>query len=78
MIVETANDKVEHSIERRQQVRLKLKLGDDGYAYTRWFTVYDVKGVDMILRKHWVREINGTYYIDHRTNEMWITQGNIP
>jgi hypothetical protein len=34
MIVETANDKVEDGIERWQQVRLKLRLGDDGYAYT--------------------------------------------
>ena len=42
IIVETANDKVEDGIERRQQVRLKLKLGADGYAYTGWFTVYDM------------------------------------
>jgi hypothetical protein len=30
MIMETANDKVEDCNERQQQVRLKLKLGDDG------------------------------------------------
>jgi len=65
MIMETANDKVEDGIERRQQVRLKLKLGDDGYAYTGCFTVYNVKGLDIILGKHWVRDINGTYHIDH-------------
>jgi hypothetical protein len=78
MMVEMANDKVEDSIERRQQVRLKLKLGDDGYAYTGWFTVCNVKGFDIILGKRWVGDINGTYHIDHRTNEMWITQGDIP
>jgi hypothetical protein len=51
MIMETANDKVEDGIERRQQVRLKLKLGDDGYVYTCWFTEHDVKGFDIILGK---------------------------
>jgi hypothetical protein len=30
MIVEMANDKLEDGIKRQQQVRLKLKLGDDG------------------------------------------------
>jgi hypothetical protein len=78
MIVEMANDKVEDSIERRQQERLKLKLGDDGYIYTAWFTVYHVKGFDIILATHWVCDINGTYHIDHQTNYMWITQGDIP
>jgi hypothetical protein len=77
IIVETANDNAEDGIERRQQVRLKLKLGDDGYAYTGWFTVYDIKGFDIILGKGWVGDINGTYHIDHQTNEMWITQGDI-
>jgi hypothetical protein len=51
MIVETENDKVEDGIERRQQVRLELELGDDGYVYTGWFTVHDVKGFDIILWK---------------------------
>jgi hypothetical protein len=51
MIVETENDKVEDGIERQQQVRLKLELGDDGYVYTGWFTVHDVKGFDIILWK---------------------------
>jgi len=77
MIVEMLNDKVEDGIERRQQVHLKLKLGDDSYAYTGWFTVYDVKGFEIILGKRWVCDINGTYHINHRTNEMWITQGDI-
>jgi hypothetical protein len=77
MIVETVNDKVEDSIERQQQVCLKLELGDDGYVYTGWFTVYNVKGFVIILGKCWVRDINGPYHIDHRTNEMWITQGDI-
>jgi len=32
MIVEMANNKVEDSIERWQQVYLKLKLGDNSYT----------------------------------------------
>jgi hypothetical protein len=65
MIVETANGKVEDGIVRSQQVHLELKLGDDGYTYTGWFTVYDMKGFDIILGKCWVHDINGTYHIDH-------------
>ena len=49
MILETANDQVEDSIEGRQQVHLKLELGDDGYLYMGWFTVCDVKGFELIL-----------------------------
>jgi len=77
MIVEMANDKVQDGIQRWQQVPLKLKLRDDGYAYTGWFTVYDMKEFDSIIWMHWVRDINGTYHIDHWTNEIWITQVNI-
>jgi hypothetical protein len=40
--------------------------------------VYNVKGFHIILRKHWVPDINGTYHIEHRTKEIWITQGDIP
>jgi hypothetical protein len=40
--------------------------------------VYDVKGFDIIYGKHWVRDINRTYHIDHRINKIWITQGDIP
>jgi hypothetical protein len=65
MIVETANDKLEDGIKRQQQVRLKLKLGDDGDVYTGWFTVYDVKGFEIILGNRCVRDINGTYHINH-------------
>jgi hypothetical protein len=39
--------------------------------------VYDVKRFDIILGKHWAHDMNGTYHINHRTNEMWITQGDI-
>jgi len=40
--------------------------------------VYEVKGFDIILGKHLVRDINGTYHIDHPNNKMWITKGGIP
>jgi len=77
MIVETANDKVEDDIERRQQIRLILKLRDDGCAYTGWFTVCDVKGFDIILWKQSVLDINGTYHINHQSTEMCITHSDI-
>jgi hypothetical protein len=78
MIVEMANDKIQDGIERWQQVDLKLKLGEDGYAYTEWFTVYDVNRFDIIPGTCWVHNINGMYHFDHRTNEILITQGDIP
>jgi hypothetical protein len=65
IIEQTVNDKVENGIGRGQQVRLKPKLRDDGYEYTMWFTEYNVKGFEIILRKCWVRDINGTYHIHH-------------
>ena len=58
MIVDTVNDKVEYGFGRRQQVRLQLELRDDGYTFEGWFTVSDVKGFDMFLRKCWVHNIN--------------------
>jgi hypothetical protein len=39
-----------------------------------WFTVYNRKEFDIILGKRWVRDLTGMYPIDHRKNEMWITQ----
>jgi hypothetical protein len=36
--------------------------------------VYNIKEFDIILGKRWVRDITGMYHIDHRTNEMWISQ----
>jgi hypothetical protein len=70
MIVETANEQVDDGIERGQQVRLKLRLGDDGYVYTGWFTVYNILAFDIVLGQRWVRDINGIYSINHRMNEM--------
>jgi len=63
MIVEMANDDVLVGIEKQQQVHLKLKLGDDDYPYRGWFTVYYVKGFDIILGMCWVCDMNGTYFI---------------
>jgi hypothetical protein len=78
MIIEMVNDKIQDGIERWQQVDLKLKLGEDGYAYMGWFTVYDVNRFDIVPGKCWVHNINRMYHFDHRTNEIWITQGDIP
>jgi hypothetical protein len=78
MIVDTANDQVEDGIDRQQLARLKLKPGDHGYAFTVWFTLYNVVWLDVILAMCWVYYIYGTYHINHRINEMWIIQGDIP
>jgi len=77
MIMETASDKVEDAIQRQQQVHLKLKLGDNSYTYTRWFTLNNVKGLEIILGKHLVCDIRGTYSIDYKTNQMCVAQGDI-
>jgi hypothetical protein len=57
MIVETANIKAEDGIEKRQRVRLKLRLGAS-YVYEAEFTIYDVKGIDILLGKKWMHDIN--------------------
>jgi hypothetical protein len=41
--------------------------------YKALFTIYDVKGFDIILGKRWMRDINGRYHIDHDSNEMWVS-----
>ena len=71
MIVETANIKAEDGIEKRQRVKLKLRLGAS-YVYEAEFTIYDVKGFDIVLGKRWMRDINRRYQMDHDSNEMWI------
>jgi hypothetical protein len=71
MVVETANAKTQDSVERRQRVRLRLHIGS--YVYEAAFTIYDVKGFDIVLGKRWMRDINGRHYIDHATNEMWVS-----
>jgi len=50
MIVETANIKAEDGIEKRQRVKLKLRLSAS-YVYDAEFTIYDVKGMDIVLGK---------------------------
>jgi len=50
MMVEMANDKQEHSIERQQQVYLKLQLVNNSYTYLGWFAVYNMKWFKIILR----------------------------
>jgi hypothetical protein len=71
MVVETANSNVEDVVERRQRVRLSLHIGS--YVYKALFTIYDVKGFDIVLGKRWMRDINGRYHIDHDSNEMWVS-----
>jgi signal transduction histidine kinase len=50
MIVETANIKAEDGIEKCQRVKLKLRLGAS-YVYEGEFTIYDVKGFNIVLGK---------------------------
>ena len=57
MIVEMANLKAEDGIEKRQRVKRKLQLGAS-YVYEAEFTIYDVKGFDIVLGKRWMRDIN--------------------
>jgi len=71
MIVETAQIKAEDGIEKCQRVKLKQWLGA-WYVYEAEFTIYDVKGCDIVLRKRWMGDINRRYQIDHDSNEMWI------
>jgi hypothetical protein len=71
MIVETTNAHNKDEVERRQRVKLRLHIGS--YQYEAWFTIYDVKGFDIVLGKRWMRDINGRYHMDHNTNEMWIS-----
>ena len=71
MILEMANIKTEDGIEKRQRVKLKLRLSGS-YVCEAEFTIYDVKGFDILLRKWWMRDINQRYQIDHDSNEMWI------
>jgi len=71
MIVETANIKAEDGIENPQRVKLKLRLGAS-YVYEAEFTIYDHKGLDIVLGERWMRDINRRYQIDHDSNDMWI------
>jgi len=71
MIVETANIKAEDGIEKRQRVKLQLRLGAS-YIYVAEFTIYNVKGFDIVRGKRWMRDINQRYQIDHDSNAMWI------
>jgi len=71
MIVETANIKAEDGIEKRRRVQLKLRLSVS-YVYEAEFTIYDVKGFDIVLGKRWMCDINRQYQIDHDSNDMWI------
>jgi hypothetical protein len=41
----------------RQRVRQRLHIGS--YVYDADFTIYDVKGFDIVLGKRWMRDING-------------------
>jgi hypothetical protein len=68
MIVETANIKAEDGIEKRQRVKLKLRLGGS-YVYEAEFTIYNLKHFDIVLGKRWMRDINRRYQIDHDSNE---------
>jgi hypothetical protein len=71
MAVATANANAQDAVERRQRARLRLHLGS--YIYEASFTIYDMKGFDIVLGKRWMRNINSRYYIDHDTNEMRIS-----
>jgi len=71
MIVETANIKAENGTEERQRVKLKLRLGVS-YVYEAKFTIYHVKGFDIVLGDRWMCDINRRYQIDHDSHEMWI------
>jgi len=42
------------------------------YVYEAEFTIYDVKGFDIVLGKRWMRDIKRQYQIDHDSNEMGI------
>ena len=50
---------------------MKLRLAAS-YVYEAGITVYDVKGLDIVLGKRWMRDINRCYQIDHDSNETWI------
>jgi len=73
MIVKTANDRVDDSIERWDQVCKQLRLGDDGEVYIGWFTIYNSKGIDILLRKCWVHKNFQTHSINHDMNEICIS-----
>jgi len=77
-IIITANITVDNGIARWHQVHVELRPGDDGYMFKGWFTIYDVKGCDIILGMHWVDNSNWKQSINHRMNEMWIKLGDVP
>ena len=56
MIVETANVNAEDGLEKRQRVKLKLRLGVS-YDYEAQFMVH-VKGFDIVLGKRWMCDKN--------------------
>jgi hypothetical protein len=57
MIVQMANIKAEDGIEKRERVKLKQRLGAS-YIYDAEFTIYDIKGFDIVLGKRWMHDIN--------------------
>jgi hypothetical protein len=57
--------------EKLQRVKLKLRLVAS-YVHEAEFTIYDVKGFDIVLGKRWMRDINRRYQIDHDCNDMGI------
>jgi hypothetical protein len=57
IIVEMANIKAEDGFENRQRVKLKLPLGAL-YVYEAEFTIYNVKGCDIVLGQRWMCDIN--------------------
>ena len=73
MMVETANATANDKVQRRERVQLKVHIGQS-YSYTAYFTIYNMKGFDILLGKRWVRDINLKHHIDHDTNEMWISE----
>ena len=57
MNVDTANLNAENRIENRQRLKLKPRLSAT-YVYEAEFTVYNVKGYDIVLGKRCIRYIH--------------------
>jgi hypothetical protein len=69
MIVGTANVNAVNGIGKCQRVKLNLRFGLS-YVYEAEYTVFNVKGFDVVLGKRWMRIIYRRYQIFHHSNKM--------
>jgi len=71
MIVEMAINNAEEGIEKSQWVKLKLQLGVS-CVHKAEYTVYDIKGFNIMLGKRWMHDTNRWYQTNHDSNLMSI------